>query len=132
MDGSERESSGPHLSGCREASLAAELDIVRRHRTRRMRYLAFALASALTACRPGTDAHVTERPARPTSSAENGVIAVLTAVALYGPGSGVALATVVGVLVEVLVMLSVCSICNRTCGWFGPEPVLAPVGGAHV
>jgi ACR3 family arsenite efflux pump ArsB len=97
-----------------------------------MRYLAFALASALTACRPGTDAHVTERPARPTSSAENGVIAVLTAVALYGPGSGVALATVVGVLVEVPVMLSVCSICNRTCGWFGPEPVPAPVGGAHV
>jgi ACR3 family arsenite transporter len=28
------------------------------------------------------------------------------------------LATVVGVLVEVPVMLSVCSVCNRTRGWF--------------
>jgi ACR3 family arsenite transporter len=35
------------------------------------------------------------------------------AIALYGPGSGAALATVVGVLVEAPVMLSVCSACNR-------------------
>lgn len=41
-------------------------------------------------------------------------LAVATAIALYGPGSGAALATVVGVLVEVPVMLSVCAICNRT------------------
>jgi len=47
-------------------------------------------------------------------------LAVATAIALYGPGSGAALATVVGVLVEVPVMLSVCSICNRTRHWF-PE-----------
>lgn len=45
-------------------------------------------------------------------------LAVATAIALYGPGSGAALATVVGVLVEVPVMLSVCSFCNRTRGWF--------------
>jgi ACR3 family arsenite transporter len=45
-------------------------------------------------------------------------LAVATAIALYGPGSGAALATVVGVLVEVPVMLSVCAICNRTRGWF--------------
>jgi ACR3 family arsenite transporter len=45
-------------------------------------------------------------------------LAVATAIALYGPGSGAALATVVGVLVEVPVMLSVCTICNRTKGWF--------------
>lgn len=45
-------------------------------------------------------------------------LAVATAIALYGPGSGAALATVVGVLVEVPVMLSVCSICTRTRGWF--------------
>jgi arsenite transporter len=43
---------------------------------------------------------------------------VATAIALYGPGSGAALATVVGVLVEVPVMLSVCAACNRTRGWF--------------
>lgn len=45
-------------------------------------------------------------------------LAVATAITLYGPESGAALATVVGVLVEVPVMLSVCSICNRTQGWF--------------
>ncbi|MHB8788255.1 MAG: ACR3 family arsenite efflux transporter [Desulfobulbaceae bacterium] len=45
-------------------------------------------------------------------------LAVATAIALYGPGSGAALATVVGVLVEVPVMLSVCGICNRTRHWF--------------
>jgi ACR3 family arsenite transporter len=45
-------------------------------------------------------------------------LAVATAIALYGPGSGAALATVVGVLVEVPVMLSVCAVCNRTRGWF--------------
>jgi ACR3 family arsenite transporter len=48
-------------------------------------------------------------------------LAVATAIALYGPGSGAALATVVGVLVEVPVMLTVCAVCNRTRGWF-PEP----------
>ena len=37
-------------------------------------------------------------------------LAVATAIALYGPGSGAALATVVGVLVEVPVMLSVCAL----------------------
>jgi len=45
-------------------------------------------------------------------------LAVATAIALFGPGSGAALATVVGVLVEVPVMLSVCAACNRTRGWF--------------
>jgi ACR3 family arsenite transporter len=48
-------------------------------------------------------------------------LAVATAIALYGPGSGAALATVVGVLVEVPVMLSVCAICNRTRHWFPTE-----------
>ena len=45
-------------------------------------------------------------------------LAVATAIALFGPESGAALATVVGVLVEVPVMLSVCSFCNRTRHWF--------------
>jgi arsenite transporter len=45
-------------------------------------------------------------------------LAVATAIALFGPGSGAALATVVGVLVEVPVMLSVCGVCNRTKSWF--------------
>jgi ACR3 family arsenite transporter len=45
-------------------------------------------------------------------------LAVATAIALFGPDSGAALATVVGVLVEVPVMLSVCAACNRTRHWF--------------
>lgn len=48
-------------------------------------------------------------------------LAVATAIALFGPESGAALATVVGVLVEVPVMLSVCNLCNRTRHWFGQE-----------
>jgi ACR3 family arsenite transporter len=49
-------------------------------------------------------------------------LAVATAIALFGPESGAALATVVGVLVEVPVMLSVCTACNRTRHWF-PAPL---------
>lgn len=45
-------------------------------------------------------------------------LAVATAIALFGPESGAALATVVGVLVEVPVMLTVCAACNRTRHWF--------------
>ena len=48
-------------------------------------------------------------------------LAVATAIALFGPESGAALATVVGVLVEVPVMLSVCHVCNRTRHWFPEE-----------
>ena len=47
-------------------------------------------------------------------------LAVATAIALYGPGSGAALATAVGVLVEVPVMLSVCRTCVATKHWFEP------------
>ena len=49
-------------------------------------------------------------------------LAVATAITLYGPESGAALATVVGVLVEVPVMLSVCSACTRTRHWFPAAP----------
>jgi arsenite transporter len=50
-------------------------------------------------------------------------LAVATAIALFGPGSGAALVTVVGVLIEVPVMLSVCSVCNRTRHWFPVSPL---------
>ena len=45
-------------------------------------------------------------------------LAVATAIVLFGFESGAALATVVGVLVEVPVMLSVVKIVNRTKGWY--------------
>ena len=45
-------------------------------------------------------------------------LAVAAAISLFGIGSGAALATVVGVLVEVPVMLSVVWIVNRSKGWY--------------
>ena len=54
-------------------------------------------------------------------------LAVAVAITLFGPESGAALATVVGVLVEVPVMLSVCAFCNRTRHWF-PVPAPRPAG----
>lgn len=50
-------------------------------------------------------------------------LAVATAIALFGFNSGAALATVVGVLIEVPVMLSVVSIVNRSKGWYETNPV---------
>jgi ACR3 family arsenite transporter len=45
-------------------------------------------------------------------------LAVAAAISLFGFHSGAALATVVGVLIEVPVMLSVVSIVNRSKGWY--------------
>jgi ACR3 family arsenite transporter len=50
-------------------------------------------------------------------------LAVATAIVLFGFESGAALATVVGVLVEVPVMLSVVKIVNATRGWYERQPV---------
>lgn len=49
-------------------------------------------------------------------------LAVAVAISLFGLNSGAALATVVGVLVEVPVMLSLVAIINRTGSWFRAEP----------
>jgi ACR3 family arsenite transporter len=46
-------------------------------------------------------------------------LAVAAAISLFGFDSGAALATVVGVLVEVPVMLAVVKIVNSTAGWYG-------------
>jgi arsenite transporter len=48
-------------------------------------------------------------------------LAVATAIALFGFNSGAALATVVGVLIEVPVMLSIVAIVNRSKGWYESE-----------
>ena len=48
-------------------------------------------------------------------------LAVAAAVALFGTTSPAALATTVGVLTEVPVMLFLVKIANRTKGWFGNE-----------
>ena len=49
-------------------------------------------------------------------------VAIATAVMLYGLSSGAALATVVGVLIEVPVMLMLVKFCVRTQNWFPRAP----------
>jgi ACR3 family arsenite transporter len=48
-------------------------------------------------------------------------LAVAVAISLFGPSSPVVLATIVGVLVEVPVMLTLVKIANRTKNWFPDE-----------
>jgi len=52
-------------------------------------------------------------------------LAVAVAITLFGPTSPAALATVVGVLVEVPVMLSVCRICVQSREWYQRKPALS-------
>ncbi len=47
-------------------------------------------------------------------------VAIATATMLFGLSSGAALATVVGVLIEVPVMLLLVRVCQRSAGWFSP------------
>ncbi|WP_036480247.1 ACR3 family arsenite efflux transporter [Myxosarcina sp. GI1] len=49
-------------------------------------------------------------------------VAIATAVILFGLNSGAALATVVGVLIEVPVMLMLVEFCKRTATWFPRQP----------
>lgn len=52
-------------------------------------------------------------------------VAIATAVVLFGLNSGAALATVVGVLIEVPLMLMLVEICKRTAPWFRRDPAKA-------
>lgn len=49
-------------------------------------------------------------------------VAIATAVTLFGLNSGAALATVVGVLIEVPVMLMLVEFCKKTAFWFPRDP----------
>lgn len=57
-------------------------------------------------------------------------LAVAVAISLFGLHSGAALATVVGVLVEVPVMLSLVAYANRRRHWFGPHEAPAVPQGS--
>ncbi|MGB7708235.1 MAG: ACR3 family arsenite efflux transporter [Microcoleus sp.] len=52
-------------------------------------------------------------------------VAIATAVMLFGLNSGAALATVVGVLIEVPVMLMLVEFCKKTAFWFPRQPETA-------
>ncbi len=58
-------------------------------------------------------------PAAMIGASNHFEVAIATATMLFGLSSGAALATVVGVLIEVPVMLWLVRICLRTQGWFG-------------
>ncbi|MBN1196320.1 MAG: ACR3 family arsenite efflux transporter [Candidatus Aminicenantes bacterium] len=57
-------------------------------------------------------------PAAMIGASNHFEVAIATAVMIFGLSSGAALATVVGVLIEVPVMLMLVGICRRTAGWF--------------
>jgi ACR3 family arsenite transporter len=59
-------------------------------------------------------------PAAMIGASNHFEVAIATATMLFGLSSGAALATVVGVLIEVPVMLMLVKICLRTQGWFQP------------
>jgi len=60
-------------------------------------------------------------PAAMIGASNHFEVAIATATMLFGLSSGAALATVVGVLIEVPVMLWLVRICLRTEKWFGPS-----------
>ncbi len=57
-------------------------------------------------------------PAAMIGASNHFEVAIATSTMLFGLSSGAALATVVGVLIEVPVMLMLVRICLRTRGWF--------------
>ncbi len=57
-------------------------------------------------------------------------VAIATSTMLFGLSSGAALATVVGVLCEVPIMLLLVRVCLRTRGWFAPKTSPEPAGAS--
>jgi len=64
-------------------------------------------------------------PAAMIGASNHFEVAIATATMLFGLSSGAALATVVGVLIEVPVMLMLVKICLKTTHWFRYEPAAA-------
>ncbi len=64
------------------------------------------------------EAHCVAAPSALIGASNFFELAVAAAISLFGFNSGAALATVVGVLIEVPVMLSVVKIVNSTRGWY--------------
>lgn len=68
--------------------------------------------------RAAGEAHCVAAPSALIGASNFFELAVAAAISLFGFSSGAALATVVGVLIEVPVMLSVVKIVNATRGWY--------------
>ncbi len=78
--------------------------------------LAYALAKALKL------SYENAAPTAMIGASNHFEVAIATAAMLYGLSSGAALATVVGVLIEVPLMLMLVRFCVATRGWFQREP----------
>ena len=70
------------------------------------------------------EAHCVAGPSALIGASNFFELAVAAAISLFGLHSGAALATVVGVLIEVPVMLSVVWIVNRSKGWYEAGPAV--------
>lgn len=80
--------------------------------------------------RAAGEAHSVAGPSALIGASNFFELAVAAAISLFGFSSGAALATVVGVLIEVPVMLTVVRFVNRTRGWYerGPRVRRQPIG----
>lgn len=88
-------------------------------------YLNAGLAYVLN--RATGEAHCVAGPSALIGASNFFELAVAAAIGLFGLKSGAALATVVGVLIEVPVMLSVVAIVNRSKGWYERGSAVARV-----
>jgi ACR3 family arsenite transporter len=85
-------------------------------------YLNAGLAYLLN--RAWGEAHCVAAPSALIGASNFFELAVAAAISLFGFHSGAALATVVGVLIEVPVMLSIVRIVNATRGWYESGPAV--------
>ncbi len=72
------------------------------------------------------EAHCVAGPSALIGASNFFELAVAAAISLFGLHSGAALATVVGVLVEVPIMLAVVSVVNRSKRWYESRPGVLP------
>jgi ACR3 family arsenite transporter len=79
------------------------------------------LISYVAALKLGLD-YEDAAPAALIGASNHFEVAIATAVILFGLNSGAALATVVGVLIEVPVMLMLVEFCKHTANWFPRHP----------
>jgi ACR3 family arsenite transporter len=77
------------------------------------------------------EAHCVAAPSALIGASNFFELAVAAAISLFGFKSGAALATVVGVLIEVPVMLTIVAIANRSKGWYERGQAVSRLAGRH-
>ncbi|MBP7703763.1 MAG: ACR3 family arsenite efflux transporter [Caulobacter sp.] len=77
------------------------------------------------------EAHCVAGPSALIGASNFFELAVAAAISIFGFQSGAALATVVGVLIEVPVMLSIVAIVNRSRGWYERGAAVQKLAASH-